>query len=71
MNELGGFRNDFTVALTGLDIESKAALVEAAFWDACPYGPDEFDIGRSRVVRTDKADPDTQRGGDRASGGSP
>ncbi len=24
MNELGGYRNSFTVALTGLDIEAKA-----------------------------------------------
>jgi len=33
MNEMGGYRNSFSVALTGLDIEEKAALVEAAFWD--------------------------------------
>ncbi len=60
MNELGGFRNSFTVALTGLDIDEKAAFAQAAFWDACPYGPDDFDSTVSRVVRTDKPDPATQ-----------
>ena len=42
MNELGGYRNSFTVALTGLDIDAKAAFAQATFWDACPYGPDDF-----------------------------
>ena len=60
MNELGGFRNSFTVALTGLDIEEKARFAEATFWDGCPYGPDDFDSIVSRVIRTDKPDPDTQ-----------
>jgi hypothetical protein len=56
-NELGGFRNDIAVALTGLDIDEKAAVVEAAFWAACPYGPDDFASVRTRVVRTDQLDP--------------
>lgn len=60
MNELGGFRNSFSVALTGLDIEAKAEFAQAAFWDACPFGPDDFDAIDSRVVRTDKDDPATQ-----------
>ena len=60
MNELGGFRNSFTVALTGLDIEAKAAFAQAAFWDACPHGPDDFQSVVSRVVPTDKPDPETQ-----------
>ncbi len=59
-NELGGYRNSFTVALTGLDVEAKAAFAAAAFWDACPTRPDEFDSITDRVVRTDKADPTTQ-----------
>jgi hypothetical protein len=59
MNELGGFRNDVTVALTGLDIEAKAALVEDGFWKACPYGPDDFASVTTRLVRTDKVDPTT------------
>jgi len=60
MNEMGGYRNTFTVALTGLDIEEKAALAEAAFWDACPYTADDFDSFTSLLIRTDKADPGTQ-----------
>ncbi len=47
MNELGGFRNDLAVALTGLDIEAKAAAVEAAFWRACPFTPDDFAVRRA------------------------
>jgi len=60
MNEMGGYRNSFTVALTGLDIEEKAALAEAAFWDACPYTADDFESITARLVRTDKQDPGTQ-----------
>ena len=60
MNELGGFRNSFTVALTGLDVDEKAAFAQATFWDACPHGPDDFASIDSRVVRTDKTDPATQ-----------
>ena len=60
VNELGGYRNSFSVALTGLDIEAKAAFARATFWDACPWGPDDFASVVSRVVRTDKPDPPTQ-----------
>jgi hypothetical protein len=60
MNELGGYRNSFTVALTGLDIDDKAAFAEAAFWDACPYGPDDFAFIENKVVHTNKPDPATQ-----------
>jgi hypothetical protein len=56
-NVLGGHRNTVTVALTGLDIEAKAALVEAAFWAACPLGPGDFSSCRTRVLRTDHEDP--------------
>ena len=58
-NQLGGFRQDFTVALTGLDIEAKADLIERAFWRACPHRPDEFASVTTRLVRTDKPDPAT------------
>jgi len=57
MNELGGFRRDISIALTGLDIEAKAALVDEAFWAACPNSPDEFDHVSTTVIRTDKPDP--------------
>ncbi len=60
MNEFGGYRNSFALALTGLDIEAKAGLAQAAFWNACPYGPDDFESLVSKVIRTDKADPHSQ-----------
>ena len=59
MNELGGYRNEVGVALTGLDVEAKAALVEEAFWLACPYAPEDYASVTSQLVRTDKADPPT------------
>ncbi len=57
MNELGGFRRDVSIGLTGLDIEAKAALVEEAFWAACPDSPDDFDSIATALLRTDKVDP--------------
>ncbi|SOC49353.1 Protein of unknown function [Blastococcus aggregatus] len=59
MNSLGGFRTDLGVALVGLDVEAKAALVEEAFWAACPYGPADFADVTTTLVRTDKEDPAT------------
>jgi hypothetical protein len=59
MNELGGFRTDLNVALTGLDIEAKAALVEDAFWASCTVARDEIESVTTRLVRTDKEDPAT------------
>lgn len=56
-NELGGHRNTVSVALTGLDIAAKAAVVEATFWAACPYEPSDFASVTTVVERTDKADP--------------
>jgi hypothetical protein len=57
MNEIGGYRNDISIALTGLDIEAKAALIEDAFWVACPYSRDDFASVTTRLSRTDKVDP--------------
>ncbi len=54
MNELGGYRNTMAVALTGLDIEAKAEAAAAAFWRACPFGPDEYADVDERVIRTDR-----------------
>ncbi len=56
-NESGGFRSDISVALTGLDIEAKAALVHDAFWRACPFDPDDYAKVTERVLRCDKPDP--------------
>ena len=58
-NEMGGFRSEITVALTGLDIDAKATLVSEAFWRACPHEPGDYAKVTERVVRTDKADPAT------------
>ncbi|HWD95658.1 MAG TPA: acyclic terpene utilization AtuA family protein [Acidimicrobiales bacterium] len=59
MNKIGGYRKDLVVALTGLDIEQKARLVETAFWRACPFQPDEYDSVTTKLLRTDKADSPT------------
>jgi hypothetical protein len=59
LNRLGGHRQDLNVCLTGLDIEAKAKLVEDAFWAACPYRPEDYAAVETRLVRTDKADPQT------------
>ncbi len=59
LNRHGGFRNDVNIALTGLDIEQKAALVERAFWEACPYRPEDYQTVRTRLLRTDHEDPPT------------
>ena len=59
INEIGGYRNDVTVGLTGLDIEAKAAAVEAAFWEAYPVRRDALESVTVRLDRTDKEDPAT------------
>jgi hypothetical protein len=59
INRPGGFRNDMSVCLTGLDIEAKAALVEDAFWKACPFKPEEFAQVTTRLMRNDRPDPET------------
>ncbi len=59
LNRVGGFRNEMNVHLTGLDIEEKAALVEEAFWQACPVKGGEYAQVTTRLIRTDKPDPAT------------
>lgn len=59
LNRAGGFRNDVNVCLVGLDVEAKAKLVEDAFWAACPYRPGDFASVKTRLVRTDKPDPES------------
>ena len=65
MNELGGYRNDIGVALTGLDIEAKAQLVEDAFWEACPYKPADFASVTTQRRPHRQGRPGHQRGGRR------
>ncbi len=59
INRSGGFRNDMNICLTGLDVEEKAALVEEAFWQACPFEPGDFQQVNTRLMRNDKADPES------------
>jgi len=59
INRPGGFRNEMSICLTGLDIEEKAALVEKGFWEACPYAPGDFAHVSTRLARTDRPDPET------------
>ena len=59
MNSWGGFRSDIVLALTGLDIEDKAELLEAAFWRASPIGPESFESVTTTVIRTDHDDPES------------
>lgn len=54
---LGGFRNELTFLLTGLDIEDKAALVERQFLAGLETRPAQIDF---RLQRTDHPDADTQ-----------
>ncbi len=60
LNQAGGYRNSFSVALTGLDIEAKAELARRSFWDLCPYSPGDFDYVEDVVVDTAQMDPATQ-----------
>lgn len=57
MNRIGGYRLDLAIAMTGLDIDAKAALLDEAFWAACPHRREDFASVTRRVVRTDKPDP--------------
>lgn len=57
INYVGGYRNEMTMVLTGLDIEKKAALAEHTLrllWDGTPFEQLEFDLWRS-----DRPDPQT------------
>jgi len=58
INYLGGYRNSMTFVLTGLDIEAKAAAVEAALFRSLG-GRDRFDEVDVRLIRTDRPDADT------------
>lgn len=57
INYVGGYRNEMTMVLTGLDIEKKAALAERSLrmlWGDTPFEILEFDLWRS-----DRPDPRT------------
>ena len=59
MNRLGGYRQNLSIALTGLDIEAKADLAAETFWELCPYAPEEIESVTTQLIRTDHEDPET------------
>ncbi|MEA5362651.1 acyclic terpene utilization AtuA family protein [Amycolatopsis sp., V23-08] len=59
LNRLGGFRNETTFVLTGLDIEAKAALVKEQLEGALKDRP-PADVTWT-LARTDHADADTEQ----------
>lgn len=56
MNYIGGYRNTMTMAITGLDIEEKAAWATAQLLEILG-GPDRFDDLDIQLLRYDKVDP--------------
>lgn len=58
LNALGGFRNEMTFILTGLDIDAKAELTRAQFESWLPTAPAELTWTLARV---DRADAPTQQ----------
>jgi hypothetical protein len=59
MNYAGGLRQSFSLKLTGLDIEEKAALAERTIWSAIPGGKDAFEEVYVELIRSDHEDPET------------
>ncbi|MDQ6784813.1 MAG: DUF1446 domain-containing protein [Actinomycetota bacterium] len=57
VNYVGGWRTTVNLALTGLDIDAKAALFEAALWSTLPGGREAFAETTVDLVRTDTDDP--------------
>lgn len=58
MNYIGGYRNTMTMAITGLDIEEKAAWAVDQLLEILG-GRDRFDSVDIQLLRYDKADPAT------------
>nr|WP_257910371.1 acyclic terpene utilization AtuA family protein [Janibacter limosus] len=58
LNSLGGFRNEMTMVLTGLDIEAKAELVERQFMSELTTSPAELTW---TLARTDTPNAPTQQ----------
>jgi Acyclic terpene utilisation family protein AtuA len=54
----GGYRNTMTLALTGLDVEAKAAAAEARLFDLLG-GKDQYDDVDVRLLRFDRPDAPT------------
>jgi len=58
INYLGGFRNSMSFVLTGLDIEAKAAMAEAALFERLG-GRERFQSAETRLVGRPSPDPAT------------
>ncbi|MGZ8801785.1 MAG: acyclic terpene utilization AtuA family protein [Mycobacterium sp.] len=58
LNSIGGFRNEMTLILTGLDIEAKAELVRRQLETSLTVKPAELDW---TLARTDHPDADTEQ----------
>ncbi|HXY34784.1 MAG TPA: acyclic terpene utilization AtuA family protein, partial [Planctomycetaceae bacterium] len=61
LNYLGGFRNEMTFVLTGLDIDEKAALVERTLRQALDVK--QFEVFHIDLARTDKPNAATNHEG--------
>jgi hypothetical protein len=59
LNHLGGYRNEVTFVIAGLDVEAKAVLARHQFEAALPVRPAEL---RWTLVRSDRPDADTEEG---------
>ncbi|MGH2760756.1 MAG: acyclic terpene utilization AtuA family protein [Actinomycetota bacterium] len=59
MNFAGGLRMTFSLKLTGLDIDEKAALAERTIWSAIPGGRESFEEAYTQLIRSDHEDPAT------------
>lgn len=57
LNSIGGFRNEMTLILTGLDIEAKAKLVRRQLESSLPVKPAELEW---TLARTDHPNADTE-----------
>ncbi|MFI1165871.1 acyclic terpene utilization AtuA family protein [Streptomyces sp. NPDC020801] len=60
LNRLGGFRNEVTFVLTGLDVERKAELTRQQMEDALGSAKSPPREVRWDLVRTDRPDADTE-----------
>lgn len=58
LNSLGGFRNEVTFVLTGLDVEAKAELVRHQLESGLQVKPAELEW---TLARTDRPDADTEQ----------
>ncbi len=58
INNMGGYRNVMTFVLTGLDIETKAKIIEDTRFESLG-GKDQFQQVDVQLVRSDKENPNT------------